>query len=216
MPQLPTDSRDDLDREQRWEVGAVGTSGDFSWDGRDRGLGCITAPPAERCCPSTWHGGSPWWGSTLRKGALPPPTVITTHAQCQAQDHEQPTLGRGGLAEPHSVLLPWELPSLVPGTPESVGGVTQMKRTPLSSLSTICIFLFHLYRDHVQQLMFYPHCLQMKNWMLRKVKTFPQTENGRAGWRPRRIYPELSSHPSMTYLRIKSSVNLTLDILIFS
>ena len=118
MPRLPTDSKDDLDREQRWEVGGVGTSGDFSWDGRD----CITAPPAERCCPSTWHGGSPWWGSTLRKGALPPPTVITKHTQCQAQGREQSTWA-GVRAEPHSVLLPWELPSLVPGTPESVGGL---------------------------------------------------------------------------------------------
>ena len=96
MPRLPTDSRDDLDQEQRWEVGWVETSGDSSWDGRDRILGCITAPPAERCCPSTWHGGSPWEESTLRKGALPPPIAITTHTQCQAQGREQSMCVWGG------------------------------------------------------------------------------------------------------------------------
>ena len=171
-------------REQRWPGPGAKVGGGWgrNWwrrflltgEGRDRILGCIIAPPTERCCPSTWHGGGPRDGSTLRKRALPPLTAITTCAQCQAQGCEQSTWR--GLQSPTMSSCPRNPPPLCLAPHLNLlGDYIQMKGTPLSALSTIRIFLLHLSSDHVQQLLFYPHCLQMKNWTLRKVKIFPHS-----------------------------------------
>lgn len=86
---MPAESRYYLDQKWRWEKLVKGIRSFLTRGGRDRILGCISAFPTQRYCPLTHHGGGPWEGSTLRKGAPLPPTAITTQAQCQTQGHEQ-------------------------------------------------------------------------------------------------------------------------------